>query len=224
MLDYQVKFETISIGNVDFQIRSLQNCQQFSDPHKEAEKIGISSAMWSLFGVIWPSSLVLAKTMSKFPIKGKRILEIGCGIALASLVVDQRGADITASDYHPMTELFLIENIALNNLPPINFQTGNWSTQNPLLGKFDLIIGSDVLYEQDHPGILSKFINSHSSEQVEVIIVDPNRGNHAKFSKEMVALGYSYTVNKFDTPKMPGQSFKGRILNYRCKTGDSTYA
>ncbi|MBD2103902.1 methyltransferase [Leptolyngbya sp. FACHB-261] len=219
MQDYQVKFETITIGNVDFRIRSLQDSQQFSDPDGEAEKLGISSALWPLFGLVWPAGLVLAEIMSSFPVAGKRVLEIGCGLALASIVVHQRGADITASDHHPMAKSFLAENVALNNFSPINFQAGDWSTQNPLLKKFDLIIGSDVLYEQNHPGLLSKFIDLHSNEQVEVMIVDPDRGNHAKFSREMVALGYSHTTHRCDAQEIRGLPFKGRILNYQRQAG-----
>lgn len=35
-----------------------------------------------------------------------RILEVGCGIALASLVLNQRHANITATDYHPGPRYF----------------------------------------------------------------------------------------------------------------------
>jgi hypothetical protein len=49
-------------------------------------------------------------------LEGKRILEVGAGLALASLVVHRRGGDITASDYHPLIPDFLKENLRLN--PP----------------------------------------------------------------------------------------------------------
>ncbi len=214
MPDYQVKFQTIAIGNVNFCVRSLQDCQQFSDPQGIAANLGISSAMWPLFGMVWPSSLILAKTMSQFPIQGKRILEIGCGIALASLVLHQRGANITASDYHPLAEDFLLQNAALNHLHPINFQPGNWATANPWLGKFDLIIGSDVLYEQGHPNLLADFIDQHSYDQVEVMVVDPGRGNHSKFSRAMVALGHICKTEKLAPQEIQGIPYKGRILHY----------
>lgn len=217
MADYQVKFETLTIANVDFTIRSLRDNQQFSDPNQEAEKLGISSALWPLFGVIWPSGLVLAEIVSRFPLQGQRILEIGCGIALSSLVTHQRGADITASDYHPLAASFLAKNVALNHLPPLKFQTGNWLTANPSLGKFDLIIGSDVLYESIHPRILSQFIDRHANPQAQVTIVDPGRSNHGKFSREMIALDYSYIGEKIETQTILSMPFKGRILNYSRK-------
>ena len=94
------------------------------------------------------------------------------------------GVDITASDYHPLAREFLDENVLSNELLPIQYVTGNWETENPLLGKFDLIIGSDVLYEPAHAELVSNFIDTHSSTGVEVIIVDPNRGNRSSFTKK----------------------------------------
>lgn len=214
MPDYQVKFETIAIGNVSFCIRSLKDRQQFSDPQGKAEKLGISSASWPLFGMIWPSALVLAEAMSQFPIQGKRILEIGCGIALASLVLHQRGANITASDFHPLVEPFLQTNIALNHLLPINFQTGNWSLPNPGLGEFDLIIGSDVLYERSHSSLLSAFIDRHSHKPVDVIIVDPGRGHYRKFNQAMATLGYSCSATQPTLKTAHNTPFKGRVFQY----------
>ena len=107
---------------------------------------------------------------------GKRVLEIGCGLALSSIVLQKMGVDITASDYHPLAREFLDRNILRNKLLPIKFLTGNWDTRNPLLGEFDLIIGSDVLYEPAHSESVSQFIDRHSSVDVEVVIVDPGRG------------------------------------------------
>ena len=97
--------------------------------------------------------------MLDYHIEGKRILEIGCGIALTSLVLNHRLADITATDYHPEAHPFLIANVALNNGKQIPFVRRGWEDDEDGLGTFDLIIGSDLLYESDHSQILSEFIN-----------------------------------------------------------------
>jgi len=214
-LDYQVKFETLNLGGLDYRIRSLLDKQQYSDPDGSAERAGITSAIWPLFGQIWPSSRILADAMQTFSIEGKRILEIGCGLALASLVMQRRGADITASDCHPLAAAFLVENLLLNHLAAIPFQTGNWSDADPALGKFDLIIGSDVLYERSQPDILSRFIDRHSNPEVEVIIVDPDRGNRAKFNRDMADLGYAHSAQRAADHQNSGEPYKGRFLNYR---------
>lgn len=68
-------------------MRSLLDRQQFHDPDGNAEALGISSATWPLFGLLWPTGRVLAHAMVSFELKGRRVLELGCGMALASLVV-----------------------------------------------------------------------------------------------------------------------------------------
>src|SRR5659263_37074 len=156
---YQLKFETVSGSGDDLQLRSLLDRQQFYDPLGEAEREGISSSAWPIFGLLWPSGRVLAHVMQTFELGGKRILELGCGLALASLVIHRRGGNITASDCHPLAAAFLLENLKLNRLPAMKYQSGNWSRSNPILGRFDLIIGSDVLYDRGQPEVLSQFID-----------------------------------------------------------------
>lgn len=215
MQNYQLKHETITVNKIDYLIRSLKDRQQFHDHEQRAEALGISSATWPLFGVVWPASRILAATVCMFELDGKRVLEIGCGIGLTSIVLHTMGIDITASDYHPLAKDFLDENILTNKLLPIKFQTGNWEAVNPLLGKFDLIIGSDILYEPAHAESVSRFIDNHSGMNVEVIIVDPDRGNRASFTKKMIALGYAHHFERFNVKEPNDESCKGRILHYQ---------
>lgn len=215
MQNYQTKDETITVSNIDYLIHSLEDRQQFYDHEQLAENIGISSATWSLFGVVWPSSRILAATVCVLDFEGKRVLEIGCGLGLSSIVLHGMGVDITASDYHPLAKEFLKENVLRNKMLPIKFQTGNWETDNPLLGKFDLIIGSDVLYEPAHAESVSQFIDCHSSDNVKVVIVDPDRGNRAKFTKKMIVLGYAHRFERFNQQGNDEVSCKGRILHYQ---------
>lgn len=212
-LNYLTKQEAVCGHGADLQIRSLLDRNQFDDPHGDAQRAGISSATWPLFGLLWPSGRVLADAMVSFELEGKRILEIGCGLALASIVLHRRGGDITASDNHPLAAAFLAENLRLNDLPHMKYQTGNWSHSNAALGKFDVIIGSDVLYDREQPEFLSRFVDHHSAPAVQVMIVDPDRSNHASFSRKMVLLGYSHVMQHVKS--LPdGSIYKGRIHSY----------
>ncbi|RYX95830.1 MAG: methyltransferase domain-containing protein [Comamonadaceae bacterium] len=211
---YLLKFETIRGSGDDLQLRSLLDRQQFHDPLGEAEREGISSSAWPLFGLLWPSGRVLAHAMLTYELKGKRILELGCGLALASLVVHRRGGDITASDCHPLAGPFLLENLKLNHLPAMKYQSGNWSHANPLLARFDLIIGSDVLYDRDQPEALSRFIGLHAMPGAEVLIVDPDRGNRSGFNRRMDAMGYSRVETRVTALPGSADKYKGRLLQY----------
>jgi predicted nicotinamide N-methyase len=192
----------------------LRDNQQFSDDDGVAEDLGISSATWPMFGILWDSGEVLAHLMFEYEIEGKRILEVGCGIALTSLVLNHRSADITATDYHPEAEGFLQKNVKLNDGREIPFVRTGWADDDSSLGKFDLIIGSDLLYESEHVELLAAFIEQHARLHCEVLVVDPGRGNHARFSKQMKDLGYSHTQSRPDTGGYLDRPFRGQVMRY----------
>jgi len=227
MPGYLTKQESIAVSGVDnLQIRSLLDKQQYADPLGEAERLGISSAQWSLFGLLWPSGAHLAARMALRPVNaGERILEIGCGLALASLVGHRRGADVTASDCHPMAGAFLAENLRINGLSPMKYRHGHWGAAQPeavgapALGQFELIIGSDVLYERDAQDTLAHFIDAHSTARAEVWIVDPDRGNRPAFNRQMARLGFDREETRLSHSLPVGvgtlAAYKGRLLVYR---------
>lgn len=216
MPGYEVKFERVAVaGGDDLLIRSLLDRQQYADPQGVADAAGISPATWPLFGLIWPSARKLADLMQVCELGSRRILEIGCGLGLASLVVHRRFGDVTASDCHPLTQAFLRTNLTLNALPEMKYLTGNWTRPNPDLGRFDLIVGSDVLYERSQPGQLSDFIERHAAPAAEVIIIDPNRGNRSAFNRCMAALGFVLTETRLDAPLEDGTPYRGHLLRFR---------
>lgn len=230
MPGYETKTESIVVTGADnLQIRSLLDRQQFSDPLDAALRMGISSAAWPLFGLPWPSGNQLAQRMAVRTLTaGERILELGCGLGLPSLVAHRRGSEVTASDCHPLAGAFLRENLRLNGLPPLKYRHGHW---NPLVaprteteiaavpavqGLFDLIIGSDLLYERDEPGDLAAFIGAHSAPHAEVWIVDPDRGNRPAFNRRMAEQGFLRREERLDIPATTiAGAYKGRVLIYR---------
>ena len=226
MPGYRTKQERISIDGVDdLVIRSLLDRQQFADPDGAAERLGISSAAWPLFGLLWPSGALLAARLGARPVTaGERILEVGCGLALASLVGHRRGADVTASDRHPLAALFLAENARLNKLAPMQYLHGDWdaaadaAAAMPTSGGFDLIVGSDLLYERDASGALAAFVSRHAKASCEVWIVDPDRSNRPAFNRRMAADGFARHEERLDSAATSTDAaYKGRLLVYRRK-------
>ncbi|MFL0798090.1 MAG: methyltransferase domain-containing protein [Cellvibrionaceae bacterium] len=198
MASYKTRTQSIVIAGTSFEITSLKDKSQFYDPEGEAEKIGISSAMWPIFGLVWPSSVVLAKIINGFDLGNKRILEVGCGIAVASIVAASKSADVTASDYHPFTETFLTKNVDANKIAPIKYFHGDWRYPITGEGKFDLIVGSDLLYEAMHAEQLATFIHCHLSQDGIVILVDPGRRTANKIKKSMAVLGFKCLLEIID--------------------------
>lgn len=217
MTNLRLRYQTIEFGKVDIHLCTLRDRQQFCDPAGVAESVGISSATWPIFGVIWPSSIVLAHFISDYDTGSKRILELGCGMALSSLLLNKQHADITATDYHPEVGKFLERNTELNEDRPIDYEQADWSDKGDSLGLFDLIIGSDLLYEEAHVELLASFIESHSKPTCEVILVDPGRGRKNRLSKQMINFGFSSSHHKPTHTDYMEEEFKGYILKFERK-------
>lgn len=82
------------------------------------------------------------------------------------------------------------------------------------LGKFSLIIGSDLLYERDQPGLLSVFIDCHATSDVKVILCDPGRREAKRFNRLMIERGFSARTQYLPAQMLMGRSYKGRIMTY----------
>ena len=154
----------------------------------------MAPATWSLFGVVWPAGVALAEQMQCFAVNGRRVLEVGCGLALPSLALRRRGAEVIACDHHPLAGEFLAYNCALNGLAPIPFHRARWQEACPALGRFDLIIGADLLYEPDQPALLAGFIGRHAHARTEVIVADPGRAQRGRFAALMRGHGDAHST------------------------------
>lgn len=208
---YQTRVIDLRIGDIDYRVRALQDRQQFFDFDNEAERAGVPPAMWSIFGQLWPSGIHLAGEIAKRDMRGKRILEIGCGLALSSLVLQQSGADVTASDQHPLAERFLYHNTGLNNLSPVAYRHLDWRDDiDATLGKFDLIVGSDVLYEREHATLLSNVVQLYATAHAEILIADPGRGNCGAWTTSMLTKGFVSTESRFSIEGRSATS--GRLM------------
>ncbi|MEO5962278.1 MAG: methyltransferase domain-containing protein [Thermomonas sp.] len=223
MPGYDTRIITVRVGGHPYSLRVLSDRQQFADPDGHGKRMGISSAQWSLFGQLWPAGRLLAQAMLRVDIEGKRILEIGCGIGLASLVLQRRGANVVASDVHPLAESFLAYNAALNELPAVHYRQMHWDRPLPTLGDFDMIVASDVLYERDHASLLAGVVERHARACAEVVVTDPGRGNSAPFTRMLAAQGFNVSQSRCAMDDDDSELGRGNILHYlrESSTADS---
>lgn len=215
MPGYETRKLEVHIGAFHCRIRALSDHMQYADPQGEAERAGICSASWSLFGQLWPASKALARAVKHMDIANRRIIELGCGLGLPSLLLQHRGADITASDHHPLSEPFLDYNAQLNDLEPIPYLDLPWTERVENPGQFDLILGSDILYERNHAGMLASLIQQLAAPIAKVLITCPGRGYRNRFSRKMAAQGFTVTETPVPLGKDDAAPYKGRLLCYR---------
>ncbi|HSC65368.1 MAG TPA: SAM-dependent methyltransferase, partial [Caldimonas sp.] len=116
------------------------------------------------------------------------------------------------------------ENLRLNQLAPMKYLHGDWEAAGddaapaPAPGGFDLIVGSDLLYERDASGALAGFVSRHAKASCEVWIVDPDRSNRPAFNRRMAADGFTRHEERLDVAATAGaDAYKGRLLVYRRK-------
>lgn len=230
---YKTALRTIHIpGQEPLEIFTLLDRQQYYDPLGAAERLGICSAAWPLFGMLWPSGLQLAIKIAKKPVDPtQRILEIGCGLGLASMTAHRLGGNVTASDRHPLASRFMAKNLKNNQLPKMPFRYGQWGRTEPvsltdtgapiLSDRYDLIMGSDLLYDPSSPGQVAEFIHQHAAAKSEVWVMDPNRGYRNRFTRKMAKYGFDLSENKkiqrpFQYSEMDeAEPYSGRFLLYK---------
>lgn len=217
MPGYATRKLSVDIGSRQWKIRALSDTRQYADPNGEAEQVGICSAGWSLFGQLWPASKALARAVKRIDVEGRRIIELGCGLGLPSLVLQSRGADVTASDRHPLSESFLDYNATLNSVPLLSYLDLDWDDENiaTTAGQFDVIIGSDILYEPNHAQMLVGLINRLATPKAKVLITCPGRGYRNRFSRLLKTSGFDLTETAVPFKATEPLPYRGRLLCYR---------
>jgi predicted nicotinamide N-methyase len=98
---------------------------------------------------LWPSGIALAAALAADPpAAGSRVLELGCGLALPSIVAARAGAAVLATDGLTDAVAFAAHGMALNGVAG-DVAHADWTEHGDALaarGPFDLVLAADVLY------------------------------------------------------------------------------
>lgn len=151
------------------------------------------------FGVVWPAARALANELArrgtglagKPELAGESVLELGCGLALPALVAAKLGARVMATDLHPDVPAFLARNLELNGLAPeaIEYREHDWRAA-ALERTFDLVVGSDILYEAGHPSPVARALAQHVAPGGRILLADPARAYLQACLDELARLGF----------------------------------
>jgi predicted nicotinamide N-methyase len=128
------------------------------------------------YGVLWDSALVLLDFIQANIelFKNKKIIELGAGLALPSIYLHKYGMNVTTTDFHPNAQELFLKNCQLNQVKA-TFIQDDW-TNTQIQDQFDLIIGSDILYEGRHAKDIADALLKLSHASSSLIILDPKRG------------------------------------------------
>jgi predicted nicotinamide N-methyase len=130
--------ETIRIGGVSLALVRPEEPESLLDDDAFAD-----DEFLPYWAELWPAGLTLARALPD-DLEGVRVVELGCGLAVPSLVGAARGAHVTAVDWATDAIALLRENAARNDLT-LDAVRADWRAFD---GSFDLALAADVLYEE----------------------------------------------------------------------------
>ena len=102
---------------------------------------------------LWPAGLALARALPE-RLDGVRVVELGCGLGVPSLVAAARGAHVTAVDWSADAIELLRENASRNGVE-LDARRADWREFH---GAFDLALAADVLYEARNVDPLARLL------------------------------------------------------------------
>jgi predicted nicotinamide N-methyase len=105
--------------------------------------------MTPYWSVLWRSGVALACELDSAALRGLRVVELGCGLAVPSIAAARAGAAVLATDAWPEALALVAHNAHAND---VHVETAivDWAEPEKLVRRapFDLVLAADVLYER----------------------------------------------------------------------------
>jgi predicted nicotinamide N-methyase len=146
------------------------------------------------YATLWPSAHALAKTLWELrdQIRGQRVLELGCGLGLPAIVAAKLGAEVVATDFHPDAGPWCLANAAANAVT-LQFNPCDWNTP-PAWEPFDLVLGSDLVYERRHIPALAACVDQLCAPHGLALLADPGRDGLAQLTDALQRRGWQIAL------------------------------
>ena len=185
-IDYRLRRTCEAAGDLQIPLDLIASIDEAVDELCALGDQGVDSAeilrLTPYFGTLWPSARGLARWLGEHPtwLRGQTVLELGCGLALPSLVAARLGARVVALDCHPDVPGFLARNAALSQVEIAVLQI-DWREPLQLaalqreLGDIDLIVGSDLIYEAELATSLPVALDLLCRPGARALLADPGR-------------------------------------------------
>ena len=146
-------------------------------PEESAELPDAGLVEWApvapYWSVLWRSGVALARELDGVSLRGVRVVELGCGLAVPSIAAARAGAAVLATD-ECGDALTLVERNAHANGVRIETAGVDWADPVELVHRapFDVVLAADVLYERASVGPLLWLLARLAPE---AWIADPGR-------------------------------------------------
>lgn len=167
---FRTSTRTVQIGGRDIALLSPANADDLisEDDYVKDERL----PYWA---DLWPSAQVLADEVRTMRLDGQRVLELGCGLGIVAIAAMLAGAEVTATDYYEDALLFAKLNAMDATGRTMATRMVNWVELPSGLGRYDVVLASDVLYEHRYAPLVANAIASTLVRGGEAIVADPGR-------------------------------------------------
>ena len=152
------------------------------------------------YGVaLWPAAVALAHEVAlrAEAFRDKQVLELGAGTGLPGIVAASLGGRVVQTDRHELALSVCRRNGARNGLTEIEYRLADWTAWSDA-GRYDWILGSDILYgETLHPHLRHIF-ESNLAPGGRVLLTDPYRAISIKLLEALEEGGWTIALNKWN--------------------------
>lgn len=124
---------------------------------------------------VWPSSVIMARHVAMLEATGKTMLELGSGAGLVATAAAMAGFDVTVSDYYEDSLRFSRANVQHHTGIDPAAKLLDWRALPPSLPRYDVVVGSDVLYEKPYGALVAETIARTLRGDGRAYITDPGR-------------------------------------------------
>lgn len=146
--------ETIRVAGLELVLERPEDPEELIDEDAFAQ-----DEFMPYWAELWPAGLALAEALPS-DLEGVRVVELGAGLGVPSLVAAARGANVTAVDWAEDAVDLLRRNAARNDLP-LAAVHADWREFD---GGFDLALAADVLYEARNVEPLAELLSRLAPE------------------------------------------------------------
>ena len=168
---------------------------------------------------LWPSGIALAAQITCEPgiVRGKRVLELGCGLGVTAIAALKAGADLLITDYSPealaLSALNILDQLGM---APRSLQI-NWREPSSPLhatrAAFPIVLAADVLYERRDIEPLLALVESVVAPGGDLWLAEPGRPAAAQFLESILAGGWTVESDQCSGPwPDPEDNRKGVVV------------
>lgn len=167
---------------------------------------------------LWPSGIALAAYVLEQAelVRGRRVLELGCGLGVTATAAMRVGADLLVTDYAPEALALCARNTARQaGASPRGMQL-NWRHPDSAFlaeAPWGIVLAADVLYEARDVAPLLHLAPRLVAPDGELWLAEPGRAPAAEFLTQMAARGWHAREQRYSGPwPDPDDNAKGVIV------------